>query len=864
MKIEKERKEFIRAKRITAVLPAEGEVKAIAAGTSIRRKLGWAPWVTIPAIMVAWALLAWKANVDPQIAYLPSYGSVPWIVYPSPGQTRAHPATELSALFRRRFMLESPPRSAILVLRAFNQFEVRINGESAAILPEKASWKVERRADVGPQLRAGENLIEVRVSNGQGPPALWLALDLPGRTLGSDTEWEASWAGSAWRRADLATQPKRGQPFDPAGRMMKPAEGLIARWTTILLFAVISGIAVAVCFWLVPRRKVLAGQVTSSPWPLRAAMATSALLWTALFLNNSPLLHLTSGFDAWAHLDYVHYILEKHSIPLADQGLEMYQPPLYYVAAAAVLRAANLSLADPGAALAFRFLGLVLGLINLVLVGAFLRLVFPGDPRRQVIGLVMTAFLPAHLYLYQFPTNEVLVITLSSAVLFMTLRDLRDEEPSLRGQVLLGALLGLALLTKVTALLLVPVILGVLALRVTRLPRGHHLRGLVGIGMFVLTALLVCGWHYVRLWLRFGSPFIGGWDARTGFLWWQDPGYHTLPDYLRFGRVLISPIFAGFHSIWDGLYSTLWGDGLVSGAPALTLAPPWSYDLMSPGYLLALIPAAATALGAFATFIGWVRRPNSVDTLLLGLASLVWVSILYMTLLAPYYAHNKAFHGLAAGLLPLSVFAARGLDLVIGRRRWLAGILLMALGTWALTAYATFWVDGGSAQARAALGIASLANGEAQHGEALLRDALTRDPEEWDARVALARHLLSRRGPRAEVERVLEAEKSQPNIAARHHAIGVMAALDGEFDRALEEAKLAVRLDPDAPEGHALVAALLESRSDLEGAVASWREVLRIDPYFRKAHEALARLYTRLGSADSAAMHQEYATRLGH
>ncbi|MFA6291226.1 MAG: hypothetical protein WC637_05555 [Victivallales bacterium] len=35
-----------------------------------------------------------------------------------------------------------------------------------------------------------------------------------------------------------------------------------------------------------------------------------------------------------------------------------------------------------------------------------------------------------------------------------------------------------------------------------------------------------------------------------------------------------------------------------------------------------------------------------------------------------------------------------GLDPTIGRRQWLAGILLTVLGIWTLTAYFTFWVHG--------------------------------------------------------------------------------------------------------------------------------------------------------------------------
>src|SRR5262249_4960680 len=92
-------------------------------------------------------------------------------------------------------------------------------------------------------------------------------------------------------------------------------------------------------------------------------------------------------------------------------------------------------------------------------------------------------------------------------------------------------------------------------------------------------AALVCGWHYVRVWEHFGRPLIGNWDTRAGFSWWQDDGYRTSAYYLRFGEVLIRPWYNSFTSFADGIYSTLWGDGLFSGQ--ITNRLPWNYDLMS-------------------------------------------------------------------------------------------------------------------------------------------------------------------------------------------------------------------------------------------------------------------------------------------
>jgi Flp pilus assembly protein TadD len=64
------------------------------------------------------------------------------------------------------------------------------------------------------------------------------------------------------------------------------------------------------------------------------------------------------------------------------------------------------------------------------------------------------------------------------------------------------------------------------------------------------------------------------------------------------------------------------------------------------------------------------------------------------------------------------------------------------------------------------------------------------------------------------------------------------------------------------PEGHLLEAQTLDARGDTQGAIAAWREVLRVDPFHRTAHQELGRILARSGAPDSA-IHQAFAARLG-
>src|SRR4029077_10496755 len=120
-----------------------------------------------------------------------------------------------------------------------------------------------------------------------------------------------------------------------------------------------------------------------------------------------------------------------------------------------------------------------------------------------------------------------------------------------------------------------------------RSPVGVWLRT---VGITLAVCLTFCGWHYIRIWHRFGRPFVGNWEAASGFSWWQDPGYRTAGDYVRFGQSLIAPLFSSFGGFADGMNSTLWGDALCGGMPDMISRPPWNYDLVVAGYLLALAP----------------------------------------------------------------------------------------------------------------------------------------------------------------------------------------------------------------------------------------------------------------------------------
>ncbi len=757
--------------------------------------------------LVAAGAVAARAAI--RLAALPWLGGGPgeWIVYPSVPTTSVRIGAELYTAFRRELDLAAPPASAAVDVRCFRRCQVAINGRPGLEVGgpgDPSPWLVTRTAEVAPLLRAGRNEIVAVVANDSGPPALSLALTgFPGAdALATDTSWQASLAGASWRPARRAAEPLAVDVGLPDPAVASLAGALAAHRGSFLAVVLVSAAVTAGGFLLVrrvphPRRHQL----------LPGLVALVATLWLALYLHNAGRLPLGLGFDAKAHLAYVDFVQHHHALPRPDQLWEGYQPPLYYLLAAGLLGACGLTVADPGAAWVLRGLSFAGGIAQVLLVFAVVRLLVPRRPFAQAMALVFAGFLPVHLYLFQFASNEALVAPLATASLLLALRLARHRRRAGWGAYAgVGACFGAALLTKVSALLLAPAV-GV-ALLAPRRGRGGGLRArLAGAAVAVAACLAVAGWHFGRVWAEYGNPLVGNWDPALGFAWWQDPGYRTLGDYLRFGRALVAPWFAGFAGVWDGLWSTLWGDGLASGRIQLRFSQPWNLRLMTIGFVLATVPAAAVTGGA-ATALHrlvprWRGRARTGWWVAVLAAAFALAGWLAMTLRIASYAQAKAFYVLVAAA-PVAAFVALAAA-ALGRRRWLRVAFAALMTIWAVNAYASVWL------------VRNVHSAEPGGVETLLAEVARRD----------------RAGDAAGAE-----------AAAR-------AALDQARTRA-----------PGEGRAHTALADLLDRAGRYEEEVAVLRDLLAIRPDDARTHRELARLYGLLGDPRAAAAHRRYAERI--
>jgi hypothetical protein len=307
--------------------------------------------------------------------------------------------------------------------------------------------------------------------------------------------------------------------------------------------------------------------------------------------------------------------------------------------------------------------------------------------------LLVGAFLPFHLYLSQYVTNEPLAGLFMTTAFYCFLRGLEADRFSWWLGV--GIALGAAALTKASSWLGVFLFPAALGLRLFS-RRQFGLRDwLRSVGIILLVCLFVGGWHFARVWSHPSQPIMGIRERASAFAWWQDPGFRTEAFYSRAGQALVSPLFSGLHSFADGIYSTLWGDGLASGAACLTFRPPWNYNPMGAGYWLALGLCALFATGLAVTLVRFICGPEARWFVALGLVFVFTVGIVYFSLRLPSPASVKAFYAFPV-LAPISALIVVGWNWWAQQHRVLQSVLWTVLLLWLMTVYAAFWIRRGN------------------------------------------------------------------------------------------------------------------------------------------------------------------------
>ncbi len=378
----------------------------------------------------------------------------------------------------------------------------------------------------------------------------------------------------------------------------------------------------------------------------------------ALFLLLSNVYGLVTPIfeasDEVYHYPYVHYLVTARRFPEQDPDRlgpwkqEGGQPPLYYLIAAVAtswintgdlpqvlvynphakigiplaLDNKNLVVHTPAERFPFRGTTLAVHLIRLLstLMGAgtvlltywIVREVLPGSDLLPLVAAAVTAFNPMFLFISASVNNDNLATLLCSLALWQMVRLVRIGATP-RGVAGLGIVVGLATITKMSALGLVFLVALVITWDAWR---RRSFRTWLGYGL--LAAGLVAaigGWWYLRNWILYRDPL--------GFNVWLAIA----------GARPIAPGLAGLLAEFEGFRISYWG--LFGGVNVLM--HPLIYRFYD---LLVLLAIAGLALGGGRWAVHQVKEgrrnpslrdldPRLVQMTILGL----WVLILLAALI---------------------------------------------------------------------------------------------------------------------------------------------------------------------------------------------------------------------------------------
>jgi len=421
----------------------------------------------------------------------------------------------------------------------------------------------------------------------------------------------------------------------------------------------------------------------------RAVFAVAALLAVAAAQRVWNVLHypVFMGFDAPGNWQYIQLLMERWALPAPDAGWSTAHPPLFY-AIGALLGALQ---ASPDEDSVGRPLVLLCAALGLAAVAATAWLVHEragGRLRPTLLATLLLVCLPVHISMSTMLSEELLTSALVSFALVGLVAEMARPEAA-RGALrpaLLGAVAGLALLTKLSAAMLV--VAGAAALLAEAPGRGRA-RALRSAAAFAAAAALVGGWFYLRNLGQYGYLYPHGLAAHAVMLE-MPPGERGLADYLAFPRAAFSGAQAAdpslLHSVWGSTYASIWFDPhrhfLPKRAPGLTLAA--RVILVS-----ALVPTAAFVLGLLRGARRAWRERSAADRLLVGVVGLMLAGYVAFTFRNPWFVTAKGSFllGLAT---PFAVYASEVLDgwLSAGRLRALAlGGILLALFAASVTTF---------------------------------------------------------------------------------------------------------------------------------------------------------------------------------
>ncbi len=333
------------------------------------------------------------------------------------------------------------------------------------------------------------------------------------------------------------------------------------------------------------RRESAIGSILEQLGSDRALLAAGIVLRIVAFKFLPPF-----NNDA-GHLLTIDYIVQHHALPPVTQNPEAFQPPLYYLIAAAFYSVVR----------NFKFVQLFSLELSVLTLLLFHRLIYreeliAGHEARRC-AFFLVCFLPEFVLFGLYVTNDTLAIFLGVLVVLQALRFI--AQPNNSQLVLLAVVLGAGLLTKATFLAFAPVLFCLVMF--IRARRGQAwLKTLPAAIVFLVLSCGLGSYGFIRNYSEVKNPFAS--NLNLGYSWVAkaERSYHGPSSFFDFNLLkllsspTVTPATRGAYPVM--LYGTFWYRYIPEPNFAGSRRAPSEYlGLLI--YLFALIPSLAFLVG---------------------------------------------------------------------------------------------------------------------------------------------------------------------------------------------------------------------------------------------------------------------------
>ena len=420
-------------------------------------------------------------------------------------------------------------------------------------------------------------------------------------------------------------------------------------------------------------------------WFLSVGLAAALRVWNAVF---GPLFY---GYDAWGHISYVFFLDMYRAIPYADQGWSYFHPPLHYLFGWVLMQSGDPTVLVVGLSLVGSAASLGIAALGAWVVHRTL----PGRPGLSLLGFTALAFLPVHVSTSPMPGNEMSAALFGALAFAAHLRNEMRWNPARGGDLLTGILLGLAMLTKFTNVIVLLAIGALTCLRWLRAggkraPLSRLASRSVAIGVPIL---LLAGPYYALNVVEFGTPFMTSADVHEvhRIQASQPPGERSFVDFFRFSAAVFEESVPTaphmIHAVWPNTYLNVWFDTFrESQLPFPRDVTPHSFihQLTIFFGLMGLVPSLVALYGAGVSARRARQDPgNVIDVGMWILALGTLAAFMLFAIRVPTWAALKASYLLGLSL-PYAVFLARGSESLGRRAPWLGVIAPVMSGLLAI------------------------------------------------------------------------------------------------------------------------------------------------------------------------------------